>query len=81
MKCDKITEAVLELRENGVNITALADDLSTLSNSEVIERLDGCLGTLRSIATSRVDQVDAEILSAEQALRRALKLLKSILAK
>ena len=55
----------------------VADDLSTLSNAEMVERLRGCLGELRSIATSHDDQVDAEILSAEQALRRAIKLLKS----
>ena len=53
------------------------DDMTSLSNSEMIERLRECLGRLRSIATSHDDQIDAEILGAEQALRRAIKLLKS----
>ena len=56
---------------------ALNDDMTSLFNPEMVERLRGCLGTLRSIATSHDDQIDAEILSAEQALRRAIKLLKS----
>ena len=56
---------------------ATSDDLEILSNEELIARLRVSLGGLQGVATSHDEKIDAEILLAEQALRRAIKLLKS----
>ena len=57
--------------------TGMSDDHDVLSNEDMIGRLRESLAKLQSMATSHDEKIDAEILLAEQAIRRAIRLLKS----
>jgi len=50
---------------------ATLDDGSTADVADVIARIETALNALRAIASSGDKDVDAEIMAAEQALRRA----------
>ena len=54
-----------------LDTVATLDDGSTADVADVIARIETALHALRAIASSGDKDVDAEILSAEQALRRA----------
>jgi predicted CopG family antitoxin len=58
---------------------ATSDDMSRMSVSDVMERLRSALRDLTSIATTGDPKIDAEVLEAEQALRRAMKGIKATL--
>lgn len=56
---------------------AISDDEGRMTVSDVMERLRAALRDLASIATTGDEKIDAEVLNAEQAIRRAMAGIKA----